>query len=180
MPRHLVGNPLPGVVALGWIGVFASGCAVDTPTGPVGLEPSPSIAPSWGPATPPFHIEVVLRDQSGGNAFGLVRFRQPKDADLIVNLDTWVRDLAPNTSYRLQRAVDAALDDVCSGASWLTLGQGLTPHAIVTDDRGTGRADLWRTLATPGNSFDIHFRVVIDGTTTVVLQSECYRFVVSQ
>jgi hypothetical protein len=109
-----------------------------------------------------------------------VKFRQPKDADLIVNLDTWVRDLAPNTSYRLQRAVDANVNDDCTSATWLTLGQGTTPRAIVTDDRGTGRADLWRTLSTVGNEFDIQFRVIDATTSAVVLKSACYQFVVSQ
>ena len=67
-----------------------------------------------------------------------------------------VRDLAPNGTHRLQRATDTVVDDDCTGTAWLTLGQGLTPHAIVTDDKGTGRADLWRILpASPGAEFDI-------------------------
>ena len=48
--------------------------------------------PPWGPETPHFNLEVVLR----GEGFGLVKFRQPNDADRTVYLDTWVRDLAPN------------------------------------------------------------------------------------
>ena len=49
------------------------------------------------------------------------------------------------------------------------------------DDNGTGRAPLWRALAaaTLGTEFDIHFRV-IDAAGTVVLESACYQFVVSQ
>src|SRR4051812_16676916 len=62
---------------------------------------------SSSPATPPFNDEIVLR----GDGFGLVKFRQPKDADKIVYLDTWVRDLAPNTAYLLQRAVDVNVND---------------------------------------------------------------------
>ena len=176
MPRHVFRSRLSAVVALGAIGVLAWGCAADSPTDPGG----PAIAASWGPATPPFNIEVILRDPSGGNAFGHVKFRQPKDADLIVNLDTWVRDLAPNTSYRLQRAVDANVNDDCTSATWLTLGRGTTPQTIVTDDRGTGRAALWRTLSTVGNEFDIQFRVIDATTSAVVLKSACYQFVVSQ
>jgi hypothetical protein len=74
-----------------------------------------------------------------------------------------------------------ALDGVCTNTSgWLTLGEGLTPHPIVTDNTGTARADLWRNLSAfaPGSAFDINFRVIENGTGAVVLQSECYRFVV--
>jgi hypothetical protein len=126
---------------------------------------------------PPFNLEAILR----GDGFGLVKFRQTTNpTQNIVNLDVWVRDLLPNTSYSLQRAVDTTLDLVCTGTSWLTLGQGVTPQPIVTDDTGTGRAALWRDLSAfaPGTAFDIHFRVVVAGTTTVALQSDCDRFVV--
>ena len=69
--------------------------------------------PPWGPATPNFNLEVILRPVAGGpnGAFGLVRFRQPKDADKIVYLDAWVRDLSPNQSYYLQRATDVNVND---------------------------------------------------------------------
>jgi len=128
-------------------------------------------------ADPPFNLEAILR----GDGFGLVKFRQEKNANAnVVNLDVWVRDVEPNTSYSLQRAVDTVLDGSCTGTNWLTLGEGSTPHPIVTDDGGTGRADLWRDLSTlaPGTAFDIDFRVIEAETTTVVLQSDCYRFVV--
>jgi hypothetical protein len=138
----------------------------------------------WGPETPNFNLEAVLRPAPAGpeNGFGLVKFRQPNDADKIVYLDVWVRDLAPNHSYYLQRAVDTTADDVCTGTNWLTLGKGLVPEAITTDDRGTGRADLFRDLAAvpPGTEFDIHFRVIDAVTSAVVLQSGCYQFTVSQ
>jgi len=142
----------------------------------------PSISASVsGPATPPFNDEIILRDVGDAGGFGHVKFRQPKDGDVIVYLDTWVRDLAPNASYRLQRAVDTNVNDDCTSTTWLTLGLGTTPQAIVTDDRGTGRAALWRTLAVSniGTTFDIHFRV-IDAAGTMVLESACYQFVVSQ
>jgi hypothetical protein len=128
-------------------------------------------------AHPRFNLEAILR----GEGFGLVKFRQDKDPTKnIVNLDVWVRDLSPNTSYELQRAVDTALDGVCTGTTWLTLGEGSDPQAIMTDDRGTGRAHLWRDLSAfaAGAAFDIYFRVVEAGTTTVVLHSGCYQFVV--
>jgi len=145
-----------------------------------GTQPSTS-ASSWGPETPPFNNEIILRDVTGGRGFGHVKFRQPNDDNLTIHLDTYVRDLAPNTSYRLQRAVDTNVDDVCTGTAWLTLGMGTTPAAIVTDDRGTGRAALFRTLTSPlGTTFDIHFRVIEQATGTVVLESACYQFVVTQ
>jgi hypothetical protein len=137
---------------------------------------------SWGPATPNFNLEVILRPAAGDSGFGLVTFRQPKDADKIVYLDTWVRDLAPNHSYYLQRAVDTNVNDACTGTAWLTLGQGAVPEAIPTDDSGTGRAALFRNLAAIplGSEFDIHFRVIDATSSAVVLESGCYQFVVSQ
>jgi len=175
-------------VVLGGSLVLAA-CAgpASSPTGPVPAQPAAELQPAagvtaqggspWGPETPPFNLEVVLR----GDGFGLVRFRQPNDDAAIVYLDTWLRDLAPHTAYRLQRAVDGVLDGVCTGSAWLTLGQGTTPRAIVTDDRGQGREQLWRDLGAfpPGAGFDIHFRVTEDTTQAVVLESGCYRFRIS-
>src|SRR5206468_2342318 len=138
----------------------------------------PQSGPPWGPETPYFNLEVVLR----GEGFGLIKFRQPNNDAFIVYLDVWVRDLAPNTSYMLQRATDTNVNDDCLGTNWLTLGLGATPLAIVTDDRGTGRAELFRNLGTTaaGSEFDIHFRVIRAGTSEFVLTSECYQFTVSQ
>jgi hypothetical protein len=138
----------------------------------------PSASASWGPETPNFNLQVILR----GSGFGLVEFRQPNDADRIVYLGTWVRDLAPNTDYVLQRAVDVTIDDVCISTSWLTLGKGLTPQAITTDATGTGREDLYRDLGgfAAGSEFDIHFRVIEAATGAVVLSSDCYQFTISQ
>ncbi len=100
---------------------------------------------------------------------------------MIIYLDTWVRDLAPNTSYLLQRAVDTNVDGVCTSTGWLTLGKGTTPQAIVTDQNGTGQADLFRSVAAlpVGSRFDIHFRVVEAASAAVVLESECYQYTVS-
>jgi hypothetical protein len=140
--------------------------------------------PSWGPATPNFNLEAILRPVAGGpdNGFGLVKFRQPKDADKVVYLDVWVRDLAPNRSYSFQRATDSNVNGDCTGTNWLTLGQGPVPQAITTDEAGTGRADLFRSLAALalGTEFDIQFRVIDAVTSAVVLESACYQFTVSQ
>ena len=179
-----------GCLAIG-IAVLATACsgraispaapttALEGPTAPAasGASPLPSAAATA--EQPPFNLEAILR----GDGFGLVRFRQERDATHnIVNLDVSVRDLLANTSYSLQRATDGTLDGVCTGTNWLTLGEGPTPHPIVTDATGTARAALWRDLSVvaPGTTFDIHFRVIENGTTPalVALQSDCYRFVV--
>jgi hypothetical protein len=140
--------------------------------------------PPWGPETPNFNLQAVLRPAAGGtgDGFGLVKFRQPNDADKIVYLDVWVRDLAPNDSYSLQRATDSNVNDDCTGTNWLTLGNGSMPAAIETDARGTGRAALFRSLAVfpIGAQFDIHFRVIETASMQVVLESGCYQFAVSQ
>ena len=132
---------------------------------------------AWGPETPNFNLEVILR----GQGFGHVKFRQPNDDEKIVYLDTWVRDLAPNRSYLLQRAVDTTIDDDCTSAAWLTLGKGATPQTIDTDDRGTATVELFRSLAAAatGATFDIHFRVIDAITSEVVLESSCYQFTVT-
>lgn len=151
------------------------------------LGSSVKAQPPWGPETPPFNLEVILRDVTGGNGFGHVTFRQPNDDTRIIFLNTWVRDLEPNHDYLLQRAVDTVLDGNCTGTAWLTLGEGLVVTPIATDDQGTGRAALFRDLdppgpATgppPGTSFDIHFRMIDAVTLAPVLQSDCYRFTVS-
>jgi hypothetical protein len=132
----------------------------------------------WGPESPPFNDEIILR----GDGFGLVKFRQPNDGDRIVYLDTWVRDLAPNTAYLLQRAVDTNVNDDCTSTTWLTLGKGTTAQTITTDSRGTGREALYRNLGTTtvGTTFDIHFQVINASTSAVVLESECYQFTVTQ
>jgi hypothetical protein len=132
----------------------------------------------WGPETPNFNLEVVLR----GEGFGLVKFRQPNDDSFIVNLDVWVRNLAPNTSYLLQRAVDEVVDDDCTSTNWLTLGKGNQAQSIITDDTGSGRQQLFRNLAAfpAGSEFDIHFRVIEEETSEVVLTSQCYQFTISQ
>jgi hypothetical protein len=142
------------------------------------------VARRWGPETPNFNLEAVLRPAAGGpdGAFGLVKFRQPNDANKIVLLDVWARDLLPDRGYYLQRATDTNVDDDCTGTNWLTLGQGPTPVAITTDGGGTGRAALFRDLAAVpiGARFDIRFRLIDAVSSAVVLESGCYQFTVSQ
>jgi len=166
---------------------LGAGCAPSNPAAPT--EPSAAAAPLSmttagepnGPEIPPFNLQAILRPLAG-NGFGHVKFRQPNDDNRIVYLDVWVRDLAPNTDYRLQRAADGTLDGQCTSNAWLTLGVGLTPQAITTDASGTGRAALSRDLGAfaVGFASDIHFRIVEASSLLPVLQSECYRFVVTQ
>ena len=173
--RHL------NTLALATCAALAASACADGPSAPTAapLRSSLTSFQAWGPETPNFNLEVVLRGDGGG--FGLVKFRQPNDEEFVVHLDTWVRDLTPNASFLLQRAVDPVVDDDCTGSDWLTLGQGLTAHAITTDDKGAGTADLWRAVpgSLVGMEFDIHFRVIAAATGAVVLQSECYQYTIS-
>jgi|RhiMetdeSRZDD1v2_1073273.scaffolds.fasta_scaffold1591639_1 hypothetical protein len=131
-------------------------------------------------AEPPFSFVVILRSVGNpGAGFGVVNFSQPKDADKIAYLETWVH-LAPNRRYSLQRAVDMQLDGKCTSTGWLTLGKGLAPRTINTDAGGSGHEALFRDLAAipTGTQFDIHFRVIDAATSAPVLSSRCYRFAV--
>jgi len=142
------------------------------------LQEVASAAKSANAEIPPFNLEVILRGEGG--SFGHVSFRQDVDPAKIITLNTWIRDLEPNHQYQLQRAVDTNIDGNCTGTSWLTLGKGLTPQTITTDDTGTGREELWRDVsAIPTRStFDIHFRVIDAVTHAVVLASDCYHYTV--
>ena len=143
--------------------------------------------------TPNYNLEVLLRPCTqevvgciaGGDGFGHVKFRQDgNDNAQRIDLGVWVRDLAPNTEYFLQRAVDTNLNGSCTGTSWLTLGMGtaVPPQSITTDDKGTGREDLFRVVPNPaGTTFDIYFRIV--GATNhqpdankIVLISDCFQY----
>lgn len=139
------------------------------------------VGPSWGPETPNFNLQAVLRPTAIGpeNGFGLVKFRQPNDASTTIHLDVWVRDLAPNATYYVQRSVDTDVNDNCTGTNWTmpTLG------TIETDENGTGRASLLRPLPASfvGMEFDIDFRIAETLTAASgVLESACYRYTVSQ
>jgi hypothetical protein len=171
-------SPLAALVPA--LGLLVLGCSTDgpAPTSPTAAPTGSALAEaSWGPETPNFNVEIMLR----GDGFGIVKFRQPNDAEAVIYLDTWVRGLAPNTEYVLQRAVDAVVDDNCTSTAWLTLGKGLQPQSILTDAGGTGRAELFRNVSAfqPGSEFDIHFRVVNVQTQAVALESQCYQFRIS-
>lgn len=169
----------PTKLHLALFAVAVAACAA--PDGPSPMAPVSSsavgLSASSEPESPHFNLQVLLR---GAEGFGHVRFRQPNDDSRIVNLDVWMRDLAPNTNFLLQRAVDRTLDGACTSTVWLTLGRGLVPQSITTDDRGTAREHLFRNLSAiaPGTTFDIHFRVVVANSSEVVLTSECYTFTV--
>jgi hypothetical protein len=126
---------------------------------------------------------AVLRPFPGApvHAFGVVLFRQPQDAVKVVLLDVWTLGLAPNHSYLLQRATDSIVDDNCQGTNWLTLGRGVDPQAIETNEVGFGRAQLSRDLGglADGTRFDIQFRVTDSVSQKVVLMSSCDQFTVS-
>lgn len=127
---------------------------------------------------PHYNLNVVL---TGDNtAFGVIKFRQRKNETQLIHLDTWVSNLEPNTTYLLQRAVDTMLDGDCTGTSWLTLGEGLEPQSILTNCNGSGKAELFRSVATipVGSTFDIHFQIVKESTSEVVLSSGCYEYTV--
>jgi hypothetical protein len=165
-----------------WTGVLLAAVAAtackDGPTSPkqVAVAGTMQSDRSTGD-TPNYNLEVILR----GDGFGHVKFRQPGNDDAhTVFLGVWVRDLEPSTSYQLERAVDTTLDGDCTSTKWLTLGNGVLPHSIVTDENGTGTADLFRTFPSSivGTTFDIHFHVIREDTKAVVLTSECYQFTV--
>lgn len=166
----------PALVALATLVAACSGTPV-SPTTSASAGATSRINAAWGPETPHFNLQVILR----GEGFGHVKFRQPNDAEQVIYLDTWVRGLAPNTSYLLQRAVDTTIDGDCTSTSWLTLGKGAVPQAIITDERGTGSEALFRSVAAfpVGSRFDIHFRVINATSAAVVLASGCYEFTIS-
>lgn len=124
-----------------------------------------------------FDLDVALR---GGKSLGYIKFRQDPDPAKIITLDTWVTGLEPNHHYLLQRAVDAInmVDGNCTSTTWLTLGKGLVPQSILTDDQGKGSEEFWRdiTAIPSGSTFDIHFQVVDAETMAVVLSSDCYDY----
>ena len=166
-------------LVIGAFGVLTTSCGTSGPTTPTGAwRPAAPLLAS-GTDKPNFNLEVILRPPTGGDGFGHVKFRQDNDAAERIDLGTWVRDLAPNTHYLLQRATDASVDDNCTGANWLTLGKGAVAQDVVTDDRGTANEDLFRILTSPvGAEFDIQFRVINKTTSAVVLRSACYQFFV--
>jgi len=118
----------------------------------------------------------------GGKSAGHIKFRQNPDAAKIVDLDVKVYHLAANHDYLLQRAVDVIneVDGNCTSTVWLTLGKGLTPQSIHTDNYGNGVEMLWRDVsAVPsGSKFDIHFQIIDAVSLAVVLTGDCYHYTV--
>ena len=170
---------LQSAILVSSLSLFALSCKKETSS--IQQIPKQEIEMASAKASqPPFNLEVILRGE--GKRFGHVKFRQDNDADKIIALDTWVRDLEPNHEYLLQRAVDAknVVDGNCTSITWVTLGKGTESQSILTDDRGTGREDLWRSVATlaSGDAFDIHFRVIDKVDNAVVLTSDCYNYMV--
>jgi hypothetical protein len=150
---------------------LVAACSADI-VGPPGEPFAASVGQPWGPETPHFNLQAILR----GDGFGTIEFRQPNDDEFRIYLDLWVRDLKPNTTYVLERAVDTgAPDDVCTSTAWLTLG------SVDTNDQGIGHAALSRLLPASlnGVEFDIHFHVVEEATGAEALASECYQYTVS-
>jgi len=130
------------------------------------------------------NLNAVLRPAPGAppDGSGKIKFRQPEDADWIAYLKVRVQDMLPHHSYYLERATDEIVDDDCTGANWLKLGQGtLAPVPIGTDETGDGQAVLFRDLsAFQGRQFDIQFRVKDATTDAPVLVSDCYQFTALQ
>ena len=166
------------VLLLSALTLFTISCQKEVAQKP---QPQEEIATSIATANnPTFNLEVNLRGEDG--RFGHIKFRQDVDPSKVIVLGTWVRDLEPDHEYLLQRAVDAlnVVDGDCTSTSWLTLGKGLTPQSILTNDNGTGSEELWRDVSAvaSGSAFDIHFRIVDATTMAVVLTSDCYQYIV--
>ncbi len=133
------------------------------------------------PVNDKYNLNVELNGSSKNVARGYIAFRQDPAAPKIITLDTYVQHLQANHEYLLQRAVDPinVVDGNCTSTTWLTLGLGLTPQSIMTDDKGNGHEKLWRDLSTvaSGSEWDIHFQVIDAATNDVVLTSNCYDYI---
>ena len=142
---------------------------------------------------PPYDLNVTLRgacnavptegaddEDSDDCPKGHLKFRQDPNPEKIIDLDIKVHNLLPNHEYLLQRAVDPinVVDGNCTSTSWLTLGIGLTPQSIFTDNEGNGKEKLWRavTAIPSGSKFDIHFQIIDAVTKVVLLTSDCYQY----
>jgi hypothetical protein len=146
----------------------------------VPVLPESSSARNFDPDHPFYDLNVLLFSTPNSSEIGFIQFRQNEDEPKVIHLDTRVHGLEPNTNYLLQRAVDTDLDGNCTSSMWLTLGAGLTAQAIVTNDKGDGEAELFRSVAAvaAGTTFDIHFQIIKESTLEVVLASDCYQYTV--
>ena len=125
-----------------------------------------------------FNLEVTMHGTRNMN--GHIHFRQNPDPAKIITLDVMVHNLMPNHEYQLWRAVDTILDGNCTGTNWLALGKGLTAQSILTNQKGDGSEELWRsvTAIASGTIFDIHFEVRDKANNEVVLSSDCHQYTV--
>ncbi|MEP6628421.1 MAG: hypothetical protein ABJA32_10575, partial [Ginsengibacter sp.] len=133
------------------------------------------------PVNDKYNLDVQLYGSSKNVARGFIAFRQDPAKPKIITLDTYVQHLQANHEYLLQRAVDPinVVDGNCTSTAWLTLGLGLTPQSIITDNQGNGHQKLWRDLSSlaSGSDFDIHFQVIDAVTNDVVLSSNCFEYI---
>ena len=146
----------------------------------VPVLPESSNARNFNPDHPFYDLNVLLFSTSRSSELGFIQFRQNEGEPKVIHLDTRVHGLEPNTNYLLQRAVDTVLDGNCTSSMWLTLGAGLSALPIVTNDKGYGEAELFRSVAAiaSGTTFDIHFQIIKESTLEVVLTSDCYQYTV--
>ncbi|MBO9618793.1 MAG: hypothetical protein J7539_07110 [Niabella sp.] len=167
---------------------IASACniACRKQAGSTAQQPAPQQAISSAPqaaighAADLYNFDVTLLGMNQSK--GTIRFRQDPATPKVITLYTKILNLLPDHEYQLQRAVDKIneVDGICSSNTWLTLGLGLTPHSIITDDEGNGHELLWRSVSAipSGSSFDIHFQVIDAVSHEVVLTSDCYQYTV--
>ncbi|MEO6684110.1 MAG: hypothetical protein ABIN48_14905 [Ginsengibacter sp.] len=88
------------------------------------------------PFNPLYDLNVSLKSIGKDAGVGFIKFRQDPDTARVITLDTWVKNLRPNHSYLLQRAVNPIADVIgCSSTAWLTLGEGLQSKSILTNAR---------------------------------------------
>ena len=159
------------------ISLFNLSCLKDSP-----LDEHVCTLNHTDPSGPCYNLDVLLKGNGKEKGVGFIKFRQDPDTARIISLETFVQNLIPNHEYLLQRAADPAnvVDGDCTSTTWLTLGKGLTPQSILTDNHGNGSESLWRdiTAVARGTSFDIHFQIIDATSMEVVLTSDCYQYTV--
>lgn len=177
---------MPGVLKSLFSLLILAACSEEPEVLPIRPEQSSTIAEDVSdarrrdPNAPNYNLNVLLLPTEKCSGLGFIKFRQNVGETQLIHLDTWVHGLQPNTNYLLQRAVDTTLDGNCTGTTWLTLGKGLDPFPITTNNWGIGKAELFRSVSTipVGSTFDIHFQIIKESTLEVVLTSDCYQYTV--
>lgn len=160
------------------IGLLAWSCEDDVKVEPLTECSSGNVQKPFSDE-PSFNLNIFFSG-SKPSMCGFVEFRQQTDNAQFIHLDTWVHGLEPSTNYLLQRAVDTTLDGDCSSTDWLTLGKGMTPQSITTDGSGDAYVELYRSVAAiaVGTTFDIHFQIIKESDSSVILTSDCYEYTV--